>query len=115
MSSLLAGFGHEAPFVETTTPHANADSAQFALRSRVLLLNSPSGIGTDIALGAILRATASSRPAWRSAVTERRECLIRPESRVESPRRRAASSLALGSKQLNSVAKFTNGVMCRLI
>jgi hypothetical protein len=45
--TLLTGFGHEASFIETLLAHytpRNANPAQFALRSRVLLLNSPSGI-----------------------------------------------------------------------
>jgi len=54
--TLLTGFGHESSFIEALlaryTPR-NSDSAQFALRSRVLLLNSPSGIGIDISLGAL--------------------------------------------------------------
>ena len=54
--TLLTGFGGETSFIETLlanfTPR-NSVSAQFALRSRVLLLNSPSGIGIDISLGAL--------------------------------------------------------------
>jgi len=40
------------PFSRHYAPR-NANVAQFALRSRVLLLNSPSGIGIDISLGAL--------------------------------------------------------------
>jgi hypothetical protein len=54
--TLLADFGREMSFVEALlasyTPRI-ADAAQFALRSRVLLLNSPSGIGLDISLGVL--------------------------------------------------------------
>ncbi len=54
--TLLTGFCHESSFVEALlaryTPR-NSDSAQFALRSRVLLLNSPSGIGINVSLGAL--------------------------------------------------------------
>jgi hypothetical protein len=54
--TLLTGFGHEAPFIEALLAHYGpriADAAQFALRSRVLLLNSPGGIGIDVSLGAL--------------------------------------------------------------
>jgi hypothetical protein len=54
--TLLTGFGNEASFVEALLAHYTAripDAAQFALRSRVLLLNSPSGIGIDISLGGL--------------------------------------------------------------
>jgi hypothetical protein len=54
--TLLTGFGHEASFVETLltryTPRI-PDAVQFALRSRVLLLYSSSGIGIDISFGAL--------------------------------------------------------------
>ena len=54
--TLLIGFGHEAPFIEALLAHYSprtANAAQFALRSRVLLLNSPGGIGIDVSLGAL--------------------------------------------------------------
>jgi len=54
--TLLTGFGHEGPFVETLLANYApriADAAQFALRSRVLLLTSPGGIGIDVSLGAL--------------------------------------------------------------
>jgi hypothetical protein len=54
--TLLTGFGGETSFIETLLAHyapRTSDSAQFALRSRVLLLKSPSGIGIDISLGAL--------------------------------------------------------------
>jgi Nucleotidyltransferase of unknown function (DUF6036) len=54
--TLLTGFGHESPFIETLLAHyepRTPGAAQFALRSRVLLLNSSSGIGIDISLGAL--------------------------------------------------------------
>ena len=54
--TLLTGLGEEASFIETLLAHytpRTANAAQFALRSRVLLLNSPSGIGIDISLGAL--------------------------------------------------------------
>jgi len=54
--TLLTGFGNEGPFIDALLAHytpRNANPAQFALRSRVLLLNSPTGIGIDISLGAL--------------------------------------------------------------
>ena len=54
--TLLTGFGDEVSFIDTLLTHyspRNPNAAQFALRSRVLLLNSPSGIGIDISLGAL--------------------------------------------------------------
>jgi hypothetical protein len=54
--TLLTGFGNEAPFIDAVLAHYTpriADAAQFALRSRALLVNSPSGIGIDISLGAL--------------------------------------------------------------
>ena len=54
--TLLTGFGHEAPFIESLLGRYSprvANPAQFALRSRVLLLNSSSGIGIDISLGGL--------------------------------------------------------------
>lgn len=54
--TLLTGFGGEAPFIEALLAHympRHPGAAEFALRSRVLLLNSPGGIGIDISLGAL--------------------------------------------------------------
>ena len=54
--TLLTGSGHESSFVDALLAHytpRNSNSAQFALRSRVLLLKSPSGIGIYISLGAL--------------------------------------------------------------
>lgn len=54
--TLLTGFGNEASFIETLLAHYAprlSDSMQFALRSRVLLLKSPGGIGIDVSLGAL--------------------------------------------------------------
>ena len=54
--TLLTGFGDESAFIEALLAHYSprtSDSAKFALRSRVLLLNSPSGIGIDVSLGAL--------------------------------------------------------------
>ena len=54
--TLLTGFGNEEPFLDALLSHytpRNSNPAQFALRSRVLLLSSPSGVGIDISLGAL--------------------------------------------------------------
>lgn len=54
--TLLTGFGHEAPFIDGLLARYSpriADAAQFALRSRVLLLKAPGGIGLDVSLGAL--------------------------------------------------------------
>lgn len=54
--TLLTGFGGEAPFIETLLTHYSprtSSAAEFAVRSRVLLLKSSSGIGIDISLGAL--------------------------------------------------------------
>ena len=54
--TLLTGFGHETQFIDAIlacyTPRT-ANAGEFALRSRVLLVRSPSGIGIDISLGAL--------------------------------------------------------------
>jgi hypothetical protein len=54
--TLLTGFGHEESFLQVLLAHYTpriANATHFALRSRVLLLNSPGGIGIDISLGAL--------------------------------------------------------------
>jgi len=54
--TLITGFGGEQQFIDALLAHYSArvtDPGQFALRSRVLLLRSPSGIGIDISLGAL--------------------------------------------------------------
>jgi hypothetical protein len=54
--TLLTGFGCEPPYIEALlTQYAPRypNAAEFALRSRVLLLNSPNGVGIDISLGAL--------------------------------------------------------------
>lgn len=54
--TLLTGFGREAAFIERLLgpyrPRVD-NAAQFALRSRVLLLKSSAGIGIDISLGGL--------------------------------------------------------------
>lgn len=54
--TLLTGFGHEAGYIENLLKHYSpriADAAAFAMRTRVLLLRSSSGVGIDISLGAL--------------------------------------------------------------
>ena len=54
--TLLTGFGGEAPFIEALLERYAGridDAAEFALANRVLLLRSASGVGIDIALGAL--------------------------------------------------------------
>ena len=54
--TLLAGFGNEDSFIDALLAQytaRNANPAQFARKNRVLLLQSESGIGIDISLGAL--------------------------------------------------------------
>jgi hypothetical protein len=54
--ALLTGFGNEQPFIDallTRYAPRNPGAAEFALRFRVLLLQSEAGIGIDISLGAL--------------------------------------------------------------
>ncbi len=54
--TLLTGFGNEESFIRILLTHFEArisDAEAFALRRRVLLLKSDTGIGIDIALGAL--------------------------------------------------------------
>ena len=54
--TLLTGFGNEDAFIEPLLAHyaaRNPNPAEFARRSRVLLLVSASGIGIDVSLGAL--------------------------------------------------------------
>ena len=54
--TLLTGFGGEAPFIELLLAHFDSrieNPAEFALTGRVLLLRAKSGVGLDIALGAL--------------------------------------------------------------
>ncbi|MFN7933841.1 MAG: nucleotidyl transferase AbiEii/AbiGii toxin family protein [Bryobacteraceae bacterium] len=54
--TLLTGFGEEELFLKTILEHFRSrvpDALSFALRSRVVLLYSSSGIGIDISLGAL--------------------------------------------------------------
>jgi hypothetical protein len=54
--TLLTGFGDESRFVDVLLQHYSArvqNATEFALRNRVLLLATDSGIGIDVALGAL--------------------------------------------------------------
>jgi Nucleotidyltransferase of unknown function (DUF6036) len=54
--TLLTGFGNEAHFIDILLRHFEGripDTRQFALEQRVLLLQSGSGVGLDIALGGL--------------------------------------------------------------
>lgn len=54
--TLLAGFGEEEVFVDRLTARFDArveDIAQFALRTRVVLLRTAEGVPIDVALGAL--------------------------------------------------------------
>jgi len=54
--TLLTGFDDVQPYLDGLLNQYAArldDAAQFALRNRVLLLKSPSGIGIDVALGGL--------------------------------------------------------------
>ena len=54
--TLLTGFGGEAPFIEALIERYAGridDAAEFARTNRVLLLRSASGVGIDVALGAL--------------------------------------------------------------
>jgi hypothetical protein len=54
--TLFTGFGNEETYVDALLgwlEPRRADAREFALRARVLLAQTPSGIGVDIALGAL--------------------------------------------------------------
>lgn len=53
--TLLAGFGNEASFIDPlleTFPARIPDAKEFALRNRVILIESEGGVGIDVSLGA---------------------------------------------------------------
>ncbi len=54
--TLLSGFGDEDPFIDALLaayPPRIANAREFALRNRVLLVQTPSAVGIDISLGAL--------------------------------------------------------------
>ncbi len=67
--TLLAGFGEESPFISILMDTFAAridDAADFARTNRVLLLRADSGVGLDIALGALpFEATAACAASLR--------------------------------------------------
>jgi len=73
--TLLTGFGGEQPFIEALLGRfraRHADAAVFALRNRVLLLQTDKGIGIDIALGGL--------PVEESIVSRARDWEVLPGS-----------------------------------
>lgn len=55
-ATLLTGFGHESDYIEPLTTRFRVrrpDAAQFALRSRVVLLTADNGIDMDVSLAAL--------------------------------------------------------------
>lgn len=84
--TLLTGFGHEEQFVDSLlkkfTPR-RPDAREFALSRRVLLIQTPKGIGVDAALGAfpfeersVQRASEWTWAAGQSLVTCSAEDLV---------------------------------------
>jgi len=75
--TLLTGFGGEEAFVDEWLAHYEPrlkDARDFALKNRVLLLRSASGIGIDIALGAL--------PFEETAVQRARKIEMEPGAEV---------------------------------
>jgi hypothetical protein len=76
--TLLTGFGNEEPFIHEWLANYAArvsDPASFALTNRVLLLRSSTGIGIDIALGAL--------PFEESAIARARQVELEPGARLQ--------------------------------
>jgi hypothetical protein len=84
--TLITGFGNEAPFIDKLLAQfrtRRSDAREFALHNRVLLLNSTSGIGIDVALGgfpfeqlAVQRATSFEFAAGLSLITASAEDIV---------------------------------------
>ena len=75
--TLLAGFGSEEEFVDgflQSYAPRRPDARSFALQNRVLLLRHPSGVGIDIALGAL--------PFEESAVNRAVIIEVEPQAKV---------------------------------
>ena len=94
--TLLTGFGGEAPFIESLLGLYESrigNAADFALRSRVLLLKASSGVGLDIALAglpfeesAVSRASMFTFPGDAALRTCSAEDLIVMKSFAARPR-----------------------------
>ncbi|CAN5271622.1 hypothetical protein BH23ACT9_BH23ACT9_09390 [soil metagenome] len=68
--TLLTGFGQEEPFIDALLDGFAGrvdDARSFALRHRVLLLRSESGVGIDVALGGLdfEEAAVAEATGWR--------------------------------------------------
>lgn len=84
--TLLTGFGNEEPFIDKLLSQyvsRRDDAKEFALKHRILLLSSASGIGIDVALGAInfeelavRRATPHEYESGLSLITASAEDII---------------------------------------
>jgi len=75
--TLLTGFGSEETFVDVFLQSYEArrlDARSFALQNRVLLLRHPSGVGIDIALGAL--------PFEESAVNRAVTIEVEPQAKI---------------------------------
>lgn len=72
--TLLTGLGEEEKFVAALLAHYQPrieKAAEFALRHRVLLLQTPPGIGIDVALGALpFEASAVGAPVTSRSCQE---------------------------------------------
>jgi hypothetical protein len=94
--TLLTGFGREREFIDILLRHYSArveDVAEFALCNRVLLLVTDSGVGIDVALGAIpfeerlvARATSFEFLPGLSLLTCSAEDLVTLKAFADRPR-----------------------------
>ena len=70
--TLLTGFGKEEAYIEAFLKHYDArvdEAAEFALKNRVLLLRSATGVGIDVALGGL---------PFEAQMMERATCFMFP-------------------------------------
>ena len=77
--TLLTGFGGEERFIEVLLGRFESrleNAAEFALSRRVLLLRAPSGVGLDIALGAL--------PFEESAIKRATDLLVPGDARLRT-------------------------------
>lgn len=84
--TLLTGFGAEEKFVDEFLQHYSGrrpDARSFALQNRVLLLRHPSGVGIDIALGALpFEESAVHRAVMIEVEPQARVCLCTAEDLI---------------------------------